>query len=240
MSKRRRSWDRLILNMGIHIPVRRYLYVETPCTHNIYLLYFLCDDFCTMWRVLSKNEHSEILKPFTDDTYKRWLQSSNHAIIRSCSLYVIFQISAGTMLTTALGQMSYNDVLDGQKDWFSQLMFGVYVLIMASLLINMFIALVMDTYEEITGDETKYTYDKELVDHIWNKFINFWNKTTSIGWYNIISVPLKMPNCVGMNWESTMCSTHWFNSGMVVISKIYYHYSDFTDLLGKVTCPAWS
>ena len=85
------------------------------------------------------------------------------------------------MFTTALGQLSYNDILDGQKDWFSQLMYGLYVLVMASVLINVFIALVMDTYEEITGDDTKYTYDKELVDHIWNKFINFWNKATSMG-----------------------------------------------------------
>ena len=85
------------------------------------------------------------------------------------------------MFTSALGQLSYNDILDGQKDWFSQLMYGLYVLVMASVLINMFIALVMDTYEEITGDDTKYTYDKELVDHIWNKFINFWNKATSMG-----------------------------------------------------------
>ena len=92
-----------------------------------------------------------------------------------------FQNSASTMFTTALGQLSYYDILSGQKDWFSQLMFGLYVLVMATLLINMFIALVMDTYEEITGDDTKYNYDKELVDHIWKKFINLWNKTTSIG-----------------------------------------------------------
>ena len=83
------------------------------------------------------------------------------------------------MLTTDLGQLSYYEMLDGEKDWFSQVIYGCYVLVMSFLLINMFVALVMDTYEEITADDTKYTYDRELVDHIWNKFINFWHKTTS-------------------------------------------------------------
>ena len=92
------------------------------------------------------------------------------------------------MFTTALGQLSYFDILDGEKDLFSQLMYGVYVLIMAFLLINMFIAVVMDTYEEVTDDDTMYTYDRELVDHIWNKVMDVWHKTTSIGgWFAVCS-----------------------------------------------------
>ena len=85
------------------------------------------------------------------------------------------------MFTTALGQLSYYNLLDGQSDFLSRFMFGLYMLFMGFLLINMFVAILIDAYEEITNDDTKYTYDKELVDHIWNKFMNFWNKATSLG-----------------------------------------------------------
>ena len=85
------------------------------------------------------------------------------------------------MFTTALGQISYYDLLDGQSDSLSRFMFGLYMFVMGFLLINMFVAIVIDTYEEITDDEAKYNYDKELVDHIWTKFMDFWNKATSIG-----------------------------------------------------------
>ena len=85
------------------------------------------------------------------------------------------------MFTTALGQISYYNLLDGQSDSLSRFMFGLYMLVMGFLLINMFVAIVIDTYEEITDDETKYSYDKELVDHVWNKFMDIWNKATSIG-----------------------------------------------------------
>ena len=85
------------------------------------------------------------------------------------------------MFTTALGQLKYYNMLGGQNDSPSRFMFGLYMLVMGFLLINMFVAIVIDAYENITGDATKYSYDQELVDHIWNKFMDFWIKATSIG-----------------------------------------------------------
>ena len=60
-------------------------------------------------------------------------------------------------------------------------MFIVYMFAMAFLLINMFIAVINDAYQEVSKDETKYSYDKEMVDHIWNKLMNIWNKIVSTG-----------------------------------------------------------
>ena len=85
------------------------------------------------------------------------------------------------MFTTALGQLSYYNMLGGQSDSLSRFMFGLYMVVMGFLLINMFVAIVIDTYENIIDDETKYSHDKELVDHIWNKLMDFWNKASSIG-----------------------------------------------------------
>ena len=113
------------------------------------------------------------------------------------------------MFTTALGQLSYYNLLDGQSDFLSRFMFGLYMIVMGFLLLNMFVAIVIDTYENIIDDETKYSYDKELVDHIWNKFMDVWNKATSKG-TSTIHVPLGLRRTCWPIYRTRSCQTKVF------------------------------
>ena len=130
----------------------------------------------------------------------------------------LLQKSAATMFTTALGQLSYYNLLDGQSDFLSRFMFGLYMIVMGFLLINMFVAIVIDTYENIIDDETKYSYDKELVDHIWNKFMDVWNKATSKG-TSTKQVPLGLRRTCWPIYRTRSCLTKVFFNLKLLIAK---------------------
>ena len=72
-----------------------------------------------------------------------------------------------SLFTASLGQLSYGDLFDGQSDVISRLMYGIYMIVMIFLMINMFVAVIMDNYSDVCGDDSQYYYDQEIVDYAW-------------------------------------------------------------------------
>lgn len=82
-----------------------------------------------------------------------------------------------TLFEMTVGGISHKSTFTNANSFASRLYFLSFNCLMAFIFMNLFITMISETYAFINKHKDTYSYDKELVDFMWNKFKDLWDTT---------------------------------------------------------------
>ena len=90
--------------------------------------------------------------------------------------------SGQTLFSYALGKSEYYDMFNATDSSFlftPRAFYTSFMLLVMVVMMNLFISLLDESFARVSDDDTLYSYDKELIDHISWKFSNLVGRMTN-------------------------------------------------------------